>query len=186
MSHTATMGDSRKSVNCLRRDTAAFLFALCITVLTALVGYSSVPLITPDGCSVSLLPVNLYADCETVTAVILRFTVLSRPILVQTALVWLSAYVHFEKALSGFMFAVRGVSLGVAIHVLFDLPDSAAFAPLVVAYTAITVILLLLVRCIRKESGARPAGESFICALIAAGAALCVCIAVSLLYYIDF
>ena len=186
MSQSAISVERKHPEYLLRRDAASFLFSLCITVVAGLLGYVFAPLITPRGYALSLLSSQTYIDCETAADAALRFSVLFRPMLMHTVLVWLSAYVQFEKVLSGFVFAARGLSLGFALHILCLAKDAVQFAPLAVAYTAVTVILLLLMRWIRKDSGARPATESFVFTLIAAGAAACISLVVSIMYNIDF
>ncbi len=170
----------------LRRDTASFLFALGVTVFAVFIGYASFPFLLPQGSVVSLIPTELYAGCKTAADCILRLAFLCRPILIQTVAIWISAYVQFEKALSGFVFLVRGVSLGIGLRVLFCTPPNAAYAVCTVAYMLVTAVLLLLTRCVHERNGTRSADETFICTLIAAGAASSIFIAVSILYYIDF
>lgn len=166
----------------LGRDVSAFIYALFVTLIFAFWGYAAVLLIFSQGSTVSLLLVDPYAGCRDLPDYAIRAAVLCRPILWQAAILWLSAYTQFEKALLTLVFSIRGLSLGIAVYLLLLSPAAREFAFLPVAYTAVTAVFLLLTSVIHTETGARSAGESFIMALVAAGAASGIFIVISLLY----
>lgn len=166
----------------LGRDTASFLLSLIFVLLGAAFGYGIALLSFRDTVSLILTPADAYAGCQLPAEYAVRAAALTRPLLLETALMWISAYVSFEKPLLALLFGQRGFSIGAAVCTLASGTNTPLSALIPFAYTIITAIFLILTRCIRKEERTAPLSETAVYALIAGGIACAVLLLISSLY----
>ncbi len=151
-------------------DTAAFLSSVFVVILSALCGYGlAFQLLSADMLSVSCT--DPYAGCAGAAEYVLRAASLCRPVLIETAAVWLSAYVDFERPLLIAVFSLRGLSLGIALCAVVLSAERTVLAFFPLAYAAITAVFLILTRHLRRDVGRVPLSQSVVYALLAGGIA---------------
>ena len=110
-----------------------------------------------------------YAGCDLAPEYCVRAASLCVPTLVYLALIWLCAYVRFEKPLLALLFAMRGITLGAAVRlcVLLSAPGTVFLA--LGIHALITLILLTLVFRIRTSCGLLGAADSLTAMMITGG-----------------
>ncbi len=155
--------------NRLGKDTSAFFCALASLVLGALAGYFFSLITGAFEHPLVLSAVRLYKDCVRPLEYALCAAKLSAPILIETAVLWLGAYVSFEKPFLLLFFAFRGIFLGAALTALMTLETPSPLSWLLLSNVVITASLLILTRAIRNGDGTLPMHESVIYALTSAG-----------------
>jgi len=123
---------------------------------------------TTEG-TLSVSPVVPYAGCDLPPEFCVRAAQFCLPTVLQLMLIWLCAYVRFEKPLLAVLFAARGISFGMAFRlcVLLSAPPAAYIAACV--HAAISVLFLFLVFHIRTDNGIRPAADSVTAMMITGG-----------------
>ncbi len=155
----------------LGHDTASFLFSVFVVIVSAFAGYGLAFLFLTSGGSLVLGVANPYAGCSLFADYVLRCAELCRTVLLETAAVWVSTYVDFEKPLLAVIFAVRGSSLGAGICAVTLAADFAELLFLPLACATVTAVFLVLTRYLRRENGRVPLSQSVVYALLAGGIA---------------
>lgn len=150
-------------------DTISFLSSVFVVILTAFCGYGLARLFFPSG--VLLTSTDPYAGCMLPIEYIFRSGELCRPVLLETAVVWISAYVDFEKPLLFAFFSLRGLSVGVSMYTAFLSFERSGFLFFPLSYMAVTAVFLIFTRCLRQDVGRVPLSQSVVYALIAGGVA---------------
>ena len=124
--------------------------------------------------------ISPYTGCDLAVEYAVRAARLCRPVLFQLLVCWLAAYVHFERWALCFVFAVRGLTCGMALHLCILLEADTALLLSTLVYACISVIFLMTVFHIRTETGLRPLADSITALLIAGGACCTAVITASL------
>ncbi len=114
--------------------------------------------------------ISPYAGCDLAVEYAVRAARLCLPVLTQLFICWLAAYVRFDKILLASVFALRGCSFGMALHLCLLLGAEIPLIICTAVHAGITVIFLMTVFHIRTEEGIRPLLDSITALLIAGGA----------------
>lgn len=165
----------------LGHDTASFFLAVLSLICAAFAGYGAAALLIFPETGFLLSGTDPYAGCQIPAEYVVRCAELCLPVLLQTVLVWISAYVVFERTMLTSLFSLHGLSVGSAIYAVIRMENSSRLAYLLLADAAIIAVHLILTRAVRRDSGRVPFSESLIYMLTAAGAASAIKIAASLL-----
>lgn len=160
---------TRSSPVSLRHDTASFLFSAFVVILSAFAGYGLAFLLFSSGGTLSLLPVSPFSGCSTFGEYSLRAAKICRPVLLETAAVFLCAYVDFEKVLLAVVFSLRGLSLGAALYAVTLIPDFSALLFLPLVYAGVTSVFMLLTRFVRRGCGNVPLPQATVYMLLTGG-----------------
>ena len=110
-----------------------------------------------------------YAGCDLAVEYAVRAARLCLPTLAQLLICWLAAYVSFDKILLAAVFALRGCSFGMALHLCLLLRAEIPLIICTALHAGITVVFLTTVFHIRTEEGIRPLPDSITALLIAGG-----------------
>lgn len=165
----------------LGHDTVSFLFSVSVVVLSAVCGYGLALLFLPANGVLSISPAAPYAGCVLPAEYILRASELCWPVLIETAIVWISAYVDFEKPLLAVIFSLHGLSVGGSLCAVLLAAERSRIVFLPLAYAAITAVLLVFTRFLRRDVGRVPLSQSAVYALLAGGVACTVALAATFL-----
>lgn len=159
------------SFSCTMLSLFAFSLSLLIGVACGEILYTY----TADTLSVTTAAP--YAGCDLFPEYCARAAQLCQSTVFQLALVWLSAYVRFDKILLAAVFASRGCAFGMAFRLCALLQAEHAAVLYTAAYACITVVFLMLVFHLRTDKEVRPIADSFTAMMIAGG----VCCAIVIL-----
>lgn len=165
----------------LGHDTVSFLSSVFVVIISAFCGYGLAFLFIPAGDALTLMSTDPYAGCILPVEYALRAAEMCRPVLMETAVVWISAYVDFEKPLLAAVFSMRGISLGISLYAVMLAAESSPLAFLPLAYAAITAVFLIFTRHLRRDVGRVPLTESIVFALLAGGVASAITLVATLL-----
>ena len=123
-----------------------------------------------SGPSFSVVIHNPYSGCALLQDYITRAAFLAFPGILYTIAVWLTAYVHFEKTALVILFSLRGICGGSALRLALFTAASNSIWLSIGAHTGISLLLLWLVFCIRRDDALIPLPDSFTAMMTVGGA----------------
>ena len=112
---------------------------------------------------------NPYTGCDLAAEYAIRAAFLCRTTLIQTALVWLSGYVCFEKLLLVLLFGSRGLALGIALRLISTVHAPGQTWILAGLFGLVCIILIMQTYFMRVKNCVRPLSETFTHLLISSG-----------------